>query len=133
MSTFKSYFSKNNTIVAKDSVNTARNPITELFYGKEPTTSCKYTGLSGDSCGGRTGHTLDNSGKFSRFIFDLNLNDVISKVNNGCINLYYYLEVVVLPGMRVLGTTTNNMVAGLNLSLMKVMVQDHLTGIQRRH
>ena len=87
MSTFKSYFSKNNTIVAKDSVNTARNPITELFYGKEPTTSCKYTGLSGDSCGGRTGHTLDNSGKFSRFIFDLNLNDVISKVNNGCINL----------------------------------------------
>lgn len=87
MSTFKSYFSKNNTIVAKDSVNTARNPITELFYGKEPTTTCKYTGLSGDSCGGRTGYTLDNSGKFSRFIFDINLDDVISKVNNGCINL----------------------------------------------
>jgi len=87
MSTFKSYFSKNNTIVAKDSVNTARNPITELFYGKEPLTSCKYTGLGSDSCGGRTGHTLDNSGKFSRLIFDLSLDDVISKVNEGCINL----------------------------------------------
>jgi hypothetical protein len=87
MSIFKSYFSKNNTIVAKDSVNTARNPITELFYGKEPTTSCKYTGVSADTCGGRTGYTTDNSGRFSRFIFDLNLDDVISKVNSGCINL----------------------------------------------
>ena len=87
MSIFKSYFSKNNTIVAKDSVNTARNPITELFYGKEPKTSCKYTGVSADTCGGRTGYTTDNSGRFSRFIFDLNLDDVISKVNSGCINL----------------------------------------------
>ena len=87
MSIFKSYFSKNNTIVSKDTVNTARNPITELFYGKEPIKSCKYTGLSGDSCGGRTGYTSDNMGRFSRFIFDLNLDDVISKVNSGCINL----------------------------------------------
>jgi|TARA_R110000744_G_scaffold3269_3_gene12655 hypothetical protein len=87
MSIFKSYFEKNNTIVAKDSVNTARNPITELFYGKEPITSCKHTGISDDTCGGRTGYTTDNSGRFSRFIFDLNLGDVLSKVNSGCINL----------------------------------------------
>ena len=87
MSTFKSYFSQNNTIVAKDTVNTGRNPITEIFYGKEPIRSCKYTGTSGDTCGGRTGYTSHNMGRFSRFIFDLNLNDVTSKVNNGCINL----------------------------------------------
>ena len=57
MSIFKSYFSKNNTIVSKETVNTARNPITELFYGKDPVNSCKYTGMIGDSCGGRTGYT----------------------------------------------------------------------------
>lgn len=87
MSIFKSYFSKNNTIVSKDAVNTARNPITEIFYGKEPVRSCKYTGISADTCGGRTGYTTHNIGRFSRFIFDLNLDDVISKVNNGCVNL----------------------------------------------
>lgn len=42
----KSYFSKNNTIVHNDLVNTARNPVTELFYG----------GISSDL-------------KYSRFIF----------------------------------------------------------------
>ena len=79
MSTFKSYFSKNNTIVAKDTVNTARNPITEIFYGKEPIRSCRYTGVNTDTCGGRTGHTTHNMGRFSRFIFDLNLDDTHSK------------------------------------------------------
>jgi|TARA_R110000822_G_scaffold67703_5_gene164704 hypothetical protein len=87
MSTFKSYFSKNNTIVAKDAVNTGRNPITEISYGKEPIRSCRYTGISDDTCGGRTGHTAHNMGRFSRFIFDLNLDDTLSKVNSGCINL----------------------------------------------
>jgi|TARA_R110000744_G_scaffold380322_1_gene500699 hypothetical protein len=87
MSILKSYFSKNNTIVTKNSVNTARNPITELFYGKEPVSSCRYTGVGDDVCGGRTGHTSDNSGRFSRFIFDLNLDDITSKINTGCVNL----------------------------------------------
>ena len=87
MSTLKSYFSKNNTIVSKSSVNTGRNPVTELFYGKEPINSCKWTGGSGDTCGGRTGFTLDNIGRFSRFLFDLNLTDLTKKVNIGCINL----------------------------------------------
>ena len=64
MSILNHTFQRNNTIVAKDSVNTARNPITELFYGKEPKTSCKYTGVSADTCGGRTGYTTDNSGRF---------------------------------------------------------------------
>ena len=87
MSTFKSYFSENNSIVANNSVNTARNPIAELFYGKEPVRSCKYTGVSANTCGGRTGYTSYNVGKFSRFIFDLNLDDVKAKVDSGCINL----------------------------------------------
>ena len=87
MSILKSYFSKNNTIVAKSSVNTGRNPVAELFYGSEPIRSCKYTGNSGDTCGGRTGHTADNIGRFSRFIFDLDLNDISAKVGVGCVNL----------------------------------------------
>ena len=87
MSSLKSYFSKNNTIIAKTSVNTGRNPVSELFYGSEPIRSCKYTGNSGDTCGGRTGHTADNIGRFSRFIFDLDLNDISAKVGDGCVNL----------------------------------------------
>jgi hypothetical protein len=42
----RTYFDKNNTIVANDYVNTARNPVTELFYG----------GTSGDT-------------QYSRFLF----------------------------------------------------------------
>ena len=35
----------------------------------------------------RTGFTADNIGRFSRFLFDLNLDDLTNKVNSGCINL----------------------------------------------
>ena len=87
MSIIKSYFNKNNTIVAKSLVNSGKNPVTELFYGDKPLRGCKWTGTPSDVCGGRTGHTSDNSGRFSRLIFDLNLDDTINKVNSGCINL----------------------------------------------
>ena len=33
MSIFKSYFSKNNTIISDSYTNTAKNPVSELFYG----------------------------------------------------------------------------------------------------
>ncbi len=86
MSIFKSYFSKNNTIIYRDKVNTAKNPVTELFYGLGPNRNCIYTGLSGDTCQGVTGFT-SGSTTHSRFIFDVNLDDIQTKVNNGCINL----------------------------------------------
>ena len=65
MSIIKSYFNKNNTIVAKSLVNSGKNPVTELFYGDKPLRGCKWTGTPSDVCGGRTGHTSDNSGRFS--------------------------------------------------------------------
>ena len=55
MSYFRSYFEKNNTIIKNSSVNTAKNPTTEIFYG---------------------------SG-FSKFIFKVDLTDLKSKINNG--------------------------------------------------
>jgi len=87
MSYLKSYFSKNNTIVSRETVNTGRNPVTELFYGGVNPNPCTYTGLSGDTCNGSTGYTSNDGGNFSRFIFDLNLSDLQNKVNSGCINL----------------------------------------------
>lgn len=87
MSFFKSYFSKNNTILSKSETNTGRNPVTEIYYGGKAPSPCIYTALSSDTCNGSTGWTKNNTGKFSRFIFDLNLDDVLGKVNNGCINL----------------------------------------------
>ena len=73
--------------IIKSLVNSGKNPVTELFYGDEPVRGCKWTGIDSDMCGGRTGHTSDNMGRFSRLIFDLNLDDTINKVNSGCINL----------------------------------------------
>jgi hypothetical protein len=55
MSYFRSYFEKNNTIIKDSSVNTAKNPTTELFYG---------------------------SG-FSKYIFKVDFTDLQTKVDNG--------------------------------------------------
>jgi len=55
MSYYRSYFSKNNTIIKDSNVNTAKNPNTELFYGSS----------------------------FSKFIFKINLDEVKSKIDNG--------------------------------------------------
>ena len=33
MSVHKSYFNKNNTLLAYDETNTAKNPVTEIYYG----------------------------------------------------------------------------------------------------
>lgn len=55
MSYYRSYFLKNNTILKDSTVNTAKNPTTEIFYGLG----------------------------FSRFIFTVDFSGLQSKVNNG--------------------------------------------------
>ena len=63
MSIHRSYFKKNNTIVSNSLVNTGRNPVVDLFYG---------------SANG----TVSSPG-FTRFIFDLDLDSLKEKYNNG--------------------------------------------------
>jgi hypothetical protein len=55
MSYFRSYFEKNNTIIKKTSVNTAKNPTTEIFYGSS----------------------------FSKFIFKVDFSDLKNRINSG--------------------------------------------------
>lgn len=54
MGKYRTYFSKNNTLIRNSYVNSARNPIIELYYGFDQTQT-------------RT---------FSRYIFDLDLTDI---------------------------------------------------------
>ena len=65
MSINKSYFSQNNTIISNSFVNTGRNPVTELFYGKVSTSQ------------------YPNG--YSRFIFNLDLDLLLEKVSDGTI------------------------------------------------
>ena len=88
MSIHRSYFSKNNTIVANSLVNTAKNPVTQLFYGKNVKKDCVYTpSLTGNTCNGKTGFTPTVVQGFSRFIFDLDLTDLKHKVDSCCLDL----------------------------------------------
>lgn len=66
MSIFRSYLSKNNTIISNTSVNTARNPVIELNFG------------SSDLIQPNFGYT--------RFIFDLDLSELIQNVQLGIIS-----------------------------------------------
>jgi len=56
MSYFRSYFEKNNTIVKNSTVNTAKNPTTEIYYG---------------------------NGTLSKFIFKVDFSDLINKFESG--------------------------------------------------
>ena len=114
MSIHRSYFNKNNTIIGSSTVNTARNPVTQLFYGKNITRSCIQTNLTADTCGtscepflgpiteatghtcdGQTGYTLTtltgftsaNVHGFSRFLFSLDLSELSQKIKNCCIDV----------------------------------------------
>ena len=88
MSIHRSYFSKNNTIIAKSYVNTAKNPVTQLFYGKNVQDDCVYTpGYSANTCNGKTGFTPSVVQGFSRFLFSLDLTDLKTKISDCCINL----------------------------------------------
>lgn len=61
MSRFRSYFSKNNTLIKDNVTNNSQNPVTEISYG-----------------------TINRS--VSRFIFDVDLQPLINRINNGEIN-----------------------------------------------
>ena len=94
MSTHKSYFKKNNTLICFSNTNTAKNPVTEIFYGGTASRYiCTPTGIGADTCLNEdgvviTGHTrirINNS--FSRFIFDLDVTDLQEKVADSTIIL----------------------------------------------
>jgi hypothetical protein len=63
MSIHRSYFSKNNTIIYNSLINTGQNPVVDLFFGS-------------------SNGTVSSPG-FSRLIFDLDLNTLYEKYNNG--------------------------------------------------
>lgn len=60
MSVFRSYFSKNNTLIEDNKTNNSQNPVTEISYGT----------LNAD---------------VSRFIFDIDLQPLIDRINQGII------------------------------------------------
>lgn len=60
MSVFRSYFLKNNTLISSNLTNNSQNPVTEVSYG-----------------------SLQE--RVTRFIFDIDLSDLINKINNGLI------------------------------------------------
>lgn len=62
MSTHKSYFSKNNTILSNSYLNTSSSPYVELYFGDQP--------------------KKDEANGFTRFIFDLDLNPLLDKIEN---------------------------------------------------
>lgn len=66
MSVNNSFFSKNNTLISNSETNTGRNPVTEIFYGN--TLASSYP-----------------SG-YSRFIFNLDLDLLKSKISDGTIS-----------------------------------------------
>ncbi len=66
MSIYRTYFDKDAVIVRNSCVNTGRNPIVELFHG---------------------GSNNINDLTFSRYIFNLDLSDMITKVNSKEYNL----------------------------------------------
>jgi hypothetical protein len=66
MSIHKSYFSKNNTIQLSAFTNTGLAPYTELYFGSS--------------------YDVISSPGFSRFIFNIDLTDLKSKINSGIIS-----------------------------------------------
>jgi hypothetical protein len=66
MSILRSYIDKNNTIISNSYVNTARNPVIELNFGASD-------------------YVVPNFG-FTRFIFNLNLTDLIQDIASGVIS-----------------------------------------------
>lgn len=55
MSYFRSYFAKNNTIIKGTSTNTAKNPVTQIYYGSS----------------------------FSKYLFQVDFSELHAKINNG--------------------------------------------------
>ena len=86
MSIHRSYFSKNNTIVSNTLINTGRNPVVDLFFG---------------SANG----TVSTPG-FTRFIFDLNLDSLKEKYNNGTLGNNCCVVLPVITATTAVTTTT---------------------------
>lgn len=61
MSVFRSYFSKNDTLIESNLTNNSQNPVTEISYG-----------------------TLNK--QVSRFIFDVSLDNLLGRITDGTIN-----------------------------------------------
>ena len=86
MSYFRSYFEKNNTIVKNSSVNTAKNPTTDIFYGYG----------------------------FSKFIFKVDFTDLKQKVDDGDLvinpNTKHYLKMTntVMGDSKLVGEVKSN-------------------------
>lgn len=86
MSYHRSYFSKNNTIIKKSQVNTAKNPNTELLFGTE----------------------------YSKFIFQLDLDALKDKIKNGHFVLnsntrhYLHLTNTIFGDEALLGVVKGN-------------------------
>jgi hypothetical protein len=66
MSIYRSYFSKNNTLISNSYTNTGRNPVVELSFGTSDV-------------------AIPNYG-FSRFIFNIDLSGLTEMVNTGVIS-----------------------------------------------
>ena len=66
MSIHHSYFSKNNTILSNSYVNTGKSPYTQLYFGSSD--------------------TVIASPGFSRFIFDLDLSQLVGKIQDKTIS-----------------------------------------------
>ena len=62
MSIYRSYFDKSDTIIQNSYTNTGRNPIVELFYGRVDNLSAPIG--------------------FSRYIFDIDLTDLQSRISD---------------------------------------------------
>lgn len=60
MSTYRNYFSKSNTLISSNLTNNSQNPVTEISYG-----------------------SLQE--RITRFIFDIDLSELIDKINKGFI------------------------------------------------
>ena len=86
MSYFRSYFEKNNTVLKKSYVNTAKNPTTEIFYGS----------------------------LYSKFIFKVDLTDLKDKVDNGDlvigVQTKHYLKMTntVIGDSKLIGQSTGS-------------------------
>lgn len=86
MSYFHSYFEKNNTVLKKSYVNTAKNPTTEIFYGS----------------------------LYSKFIFKVDLTDLKDKVDNGDLVIgaqtKHYLKMTntVIGDSKLIGQSTGS-------------------------
>jgi hypothetical protein len=66
MSIHRSYFSRNNTILHNSFTNTGKSPYTELYFGSSNDTTSQVG--------------------YSRFIFDLDLSSLVSKIQNKIIS-----------------------------------------------